>query len=264
VHTSNPVLRTFERPHAWADLAPAARSTMTMGGTIRASAILLAVCACAAAGAWGLIEAGHLPLGATTWGGALAGLVLALIIIFAPRTAPVLAIPFALCEGAFVGGVSMIYAAWVGQASASSGSTVEVLARAGSWIVVQAVVLTFGVFAAMLMAYSMGILRASPAFIKGVIAATGAVFFLMIGSFLLRFIMPVPYLWEMGTLGIVLAGAIVVIAALNLIIDFNIVETGVRGGAPRHAEWYAAFALLVTLVWLYLSILRLLAMLRRQ
>lgn len=267
MHAGNPTLRPFEHPQTWADagITRTRSATMTIQGTVFASGVLLATCAVSAVFAWTLIDRGTLPPLGTALTSALIGLVLGLIICFRPRLAPALALPYAVFEGGFVGAMSLLYAAWVSSADPSAQSaSLSTLAQAGQYLVLQAVVLTVGTFLAMLIAYSSRLIRATPGLIKGIVAATIGVVFLMFGTWILRFFMPVPYLHEMGALGIGIAGAVVVIAALNLVIDFHIVESGAHNGAPRYMEWYGAFALLVTLVWLYLSILRLLALLNRR
>ena len=124
--------------------------------------------------------------------------------------------------------------------------------------------LTFGVMAVMLFAYRSGLIQATEKFKVGVIAATGGIALLYLISLgLSMFGKPIGFIHEGGTFGILFSGFVVVIAALNLILDFDIIKQGVDRGAPKHMEWYGAFALTVTLVWLYLEILRLLGKLRK-
>jgi uncharacterized YccA/Bax inhibitor family protein len=132
-------------------------------------------------------------------------------------------------------------------------------------ISVQAVMLTFGVFAALLFAYTSRLIRPSENFKLGVVAATGGIALVYLVSIGLSFFgITIPFLHDSGPIGILVSVVIVVIAALNLVLDFDFIETGVARGAPRYMEWYAAFGLLVTLVWLYLEMLRLLSKLRRR
>ena len=132
-------------------------------------------------------------------------------------------------------------------------------------IVSQAVFLTFGTLGALLMAYRSGLVKATENFKLGVVAATGGIALLYLLSFVLGFFgMSVPLIHSSGTLGILFSVFVVVIAALNLVLDFDFIETGVERGAPKYMEWYGAFGLLVTLVWLYLEILRLLAKLQSR
>ena len=131
-------------------------------------------------------------------------------------------------------------------------------------IVVQAVALTFGTMAAMLLAYRSGVIKVTDKFKAGVFAATGAVCLVYIISMVMSmFGKPIGFIHDGGTIGIVFSLVVVGIAALNLVIDFDLIRQGAEQGAPKKMEWYGAFALTVTLVWLYLEILRLLAKLRK-
>jgi uncharacterized YccA/Bax inhibitor family protein len=132
-------------------------------------------------------------------------------------------------------------------------------------IVSQAVFLTFGTLGALLMAYRSGIVKATENFKLGVVAATGGIALLYVLSFILGFFgVSVPLIHSSGTFGILFSVFVVVIAALNLVLDFDFIEKGVEHGAPKHMEWYGAFGLLITLVWLYLEILHLLAKLQSR
>ena len=181
--------------------------------------------------------------------GAIGGLVLALIISFKPTTAPYLAVPYALLEGLAIGGLSaMLESRYPG-------------------IAIQAVGLTFGVFAVMLVAYRTGLIRATERFRAVVLAATGGIALVYVVTIVLSFFhvqTPVFSLTDSSPLSIGISLVIVGVAALNLILDFDIIETGVARGAPRYMEWYCGFGLLVTLVWLYMEILRLLAKMRNN
>lgn len=258
MRAANPTLNVFEKPQTWADLDARENKlkAMSMSGTVQAASVLLGICVALAYVTWIFIPEQYM-FGAML-GSALLGLVLTLVICFKPRLAPVLSIPTAAVEGVFVGSISMLYAGFVGSMSAE-GSNVKILAAAGSGIVIQAVLLTFGIFAAMLIAYSSRVIRATPALVKGIMAATVGVLVMMAGWFLLRLFTPVPSILEMGWIGVAISAVIVVIAAFNLIIDFDMIETGVKEGAPKYMEWFGAFGLMITLVWLYVSILRLLA-----
>lgn len=260
MRAANPTLNVFEKPQTWADLDARERSlkTMTMTGTVQAASVLLGICVALAYVTWIFVPQQF--VFAAAIGSAVLGLVFTLVICFKPKMAPVLSIPAAACEGVFVGALSMWYAAFVGALS-TDGSNMKILAAAGSGIVIQAVLLTFGIFAAMLIAYSSRMIRATPALVKGIMAATVGVLVMMVGWFFLRMFTPVPSILEMGWVGVGISAVIVVIAAFNLIIDFDVIETGVKNQAPKYMEWYGAFGLMITLVWLYVSILRLLAVL---
>ena len=180
------------------------------------------------------------------FGGLFGGLVVAMITIFkarwAPRTAPL----YAVLEGLALGGISAMFEARF------------------PGIVIQAVGLTFGTLFALLFAYKSRLIRATENFKLGVFAATGGIALVYVVSIvggLFGWLMPVIH--ESGTLGILFSLFVVVVAALNLVLDFDFIERG-EGVAPRYMEWYAAFGLIVTLVWLYLELLRLLAKLRER
>ncbi len=179
--------------------------------------------------------------------GAVAGFIVALVTVFKQSWAPVTAPIYALLEGLVIGGVSSVAEAQF------------------PGIVIQAVGLTFGTCLALLLAYKSGLIRASENFKLGVVAATGgiAVFYLVtlvLGFFGVR----IPLIYQSGPVGIAFSLFVVVIAALNLVLDFDFIEQGAAAGAPRYMEWYAAFGLMVTLIWLYLEILRLLMKLRSR
>jgi uncharacterized YccA/Bax inhibitor family protein len=179
------------------------------------------------------------------WGGLIGGLLLALVTVFVKRAAPYTAPLYAVCEGLALGGLSALFEARFPA------------------IVVQAVALTFGVFLGMLFLYKSGVVQATRNFRLGVAAATFGIFLVYGLSLLLRvFGTTIPLIHESGPVGIAFSLFVVVVAALNLVLDFDFIERGAEAGAPKYMEWYAAFGLLVTLVWLYIEILRLLAKLR--
>lgn len=143
---------------------------------------------------------------------------------------------------------------------------VSVLANAAyPGIVVQAVFLTFGTLGALLVAYRSGLIQVTQNFRLGVVAATGGIFLVYVVSLALSFFgVSVPVIHSNGLIGILFSIGVVVLAALNLVLDFDFIEQGVTRGAPKYMEWYGAFGLLVTLVWLYLEILRLLSKLQSR
>jgi uncharacterized YccA/Bax inhibitor family protein len=145
------------------------------------------------------------------------------------------------------------------------GGFSALLERRYPGIAIQAVGLTFGVLAVMLVAYSTRLIRATQQFRSIVIGATGAILLLYLVTMVLGlFHVSVPVLNDSSPLGIIVSLVICGVAALNLVLDFDLIESGVAQGAPRYMEWYCAFGLLVTLVWLYMEILRLLSKVRRQ
>jgi uncharacterized YccA/Bax inhibitor family protein len=248
--TSNPAL-SAKSFGGFVGTAPASTAgAMTVQGTVDRTAILLAVLTVVGIWPWRVYFNGGDPAAVLPYLGAglLGGFVLALVTIFKKSWAPVTAPLYAACEGLFLGGVSAMY---------------EVRFPG---IVFQAVALTIGTLLVLLVTYRTGALRATTGFKRGVIAATGALCVVYLVSLLLRSFagISVGFIYSAGPLGIGFSLLVVVIAALNLVLDFDLIEQGVRQGAPRYMEWYGAFGLLVTLVWLYLEILRLLSKLRRR
>lgn len=223
---------------------------MTLTGTVNKTGLLLLLCVITATFAWSQIQFtadGAVGAGPYVWGGAIGGLVLALITTFKPAWAPITAPLYALVEGFFLGAISAMYN------------------HLYEGIVMQAVMLTFGTMFALLFAYRSGLIRATENFKLGVVAATGGIALLYLvtmglGLFGIR----IPYIHESGLIGIGFSLFVVVIAALNLVLDFDFIESGVEQNAPKYMEWYGAFGLMVTLVWLYVEFLRLLAKLQSR
>jgi uncharacterized YccA/Bax inhibitor family protein len=238
MRSGNPALHadTFSRAPAM----PGAEQ-MTLGGTVNKTALSLFILLIAASYIWNRGAADPaLPL--WVMGGVIGGLIVAVATAFKKTWAPVTTPLYAALEGLALGGISVIFE------SRYPG------------IVSQAVFLTFGTLAALLLAYRSGLVKATENFKLGIFAATGGIALLYLASFVLGFFgMSVPLIHSSGTWGILFSMFVVVIAALNLVLDFDFIETGVERGAPKYMEWYGAFGLLVTLVWLYLEILRLLA-----
>ncbi|HRO48079.1 Bax inhibitor-1/YccA family protein [Agriterribacter sp.] len=185
------------------------------------------------------------------WGGAIGGLVVALVIVFKKTWAPFLAPAYALLEGLFVGAISAYYN--------------HAFEATAPYIITQAVGLTFGVAIAMFVLYNMRIIRATETFKSVIITATAGIAIFYLISIVLRFFsIDIPFIHQGSTFGIIFSLFVVAIAALNLILDFDMIERGSDAGAPKYMEWYGAFGLLVTIVWLYLEILRLLAKLNSR
>lgn len=223
---------------------------MTLTGTVNKTGLLLLLCVITATFAWSQIQFtadGAVGAGPYVWGGAIGGLVLALITTFKPTWAPVTAPLYALVEGFFLGAISAMYN------------------HLYEGIVLQAVMLTFGTLFALLFAYRSGLIRATENFKLGVAAATGGIALLYLVTMGLGlFGISIPYIHESGLIGIGFSLFVVVIAALNLVLDFDFIESGVEQNAPKYMEWYGAFGLMVTLVWLYVEFLRLLAKLQSR
>jgi uncharacterized YccA/Bax inhibitor family protein len=189
-------------------------------------------------------------------GGAIGGLIVAIVLAFKPMWATFLAPVYALFEGAFVGGISAFYN-FAFKGAETTGST--------GGIVMQAVGLTFGVVIAMFALYRFRVIKATEKFKSVIFTATaGIAVFYLLAMVLRMFHIDMPLIHSSGTMGIVFSLVVVAVAALNLILDFDMIERGVEMGAPKYMEWYGAFGLLVTIVWLYLEILRLLAKLNSR
>jgi len=179
--------------------------------------------------------------------GFILGLIMAFITCFKPAWSPTTAPIYCLFEGLFLGGFSaFINAAYPG-------------------IPLLAVSLTFGILFSLLMAYKSGWIQATENFKLGVVAATGGIFLVYLVSFILSFFGGgIPFIHSSGLIGIIFSFFVVGIASLNLVLDFDFIEQGSEDGAPRYMEWYAAFGLMVTLIWLYIEIVRLLVKLRSR
>ncbi len=247
MRTSNPALlpSTFNGAQPVASRGEA----MTIGGAINRTAMLLLLVLLSAGYTWNLFLKTGNPAVVTPWvmGGAIAGLVTAVVTIFKKEWAPITAPLYALFQGLFLGGVSSIMeASYPG-------------------VVIQAVGATFATLGVMLFLYKTGIIQPTEKFIFGVVAATGAVFVVYLVTWILSFFgVSSNVLFGNGIIGIGFSVVVAGIAALNLILDFAIIEQGAQRGMPRYMEWYGAFALMVTLIWLYLEILRLLGNLRSR
>jgi uncharacterized YccA/Bax inhibitor family protein len=242
LRTANPTLResTFTESRPVSD-------AMTLNGTVNKTAILLVLAVCGAAYTWNLFI--QSPQAAAPWamGGALGGFVVALVTAFKKTWAPITAPLYSVLEGLFLGAISAHFEAQF------------------KGIVFQAMALTFGTLFGLLLAYRSGLIRATQNFRLGIVAATGGIALVYLVSFVMGFFgKEIPYIHQSGWIGIGFSLFVVVIAALNLVLDFDFIERGVEHGAPKHLEWYAAFGLMVTLIWLYIEILRLLAKFSRR
>ncbi len=221
-------------------------NAMTISGTVNKTSLALAILFVAATYVWSQGAAGALPTG-FIWGGFIGGFVVALVTVFKQTWAPYTTPLYAGLEGLALGGISFIFE------------------QQYPGIVSQAIFLTFGTLGGLLLAYRSGVIRATENFKLGVVAATGGIGLVYFLSFILGFFgINIPLIHSSGTFGILFSLFVVVIAALNLILDFDFIEEGAERGAPQYMEWYGAFGLLVTLIWLYLEILRLLVKLRSR
>jgi len=224
---------------------------MTLNGTVNKTGFLLLLTVLTAAFAWNQVITPQGEVAAGTgiylWGGAIGGFVIAMVTIFKKQWSPVTAPLYALVEGFFLGAISAIYN------------------QQFQGIVMQAVLLTFGTLFALLFAYRSGLIKATENFKLGVIAATGGIALVYLATIVLGlFGIRIPMIHDSGLVGIGFSLFVVVIAALNLVLDFDFIETGVEQGAPKYMEWYGAFGLMVTLIWLYIEFLRLLSKLQSR
>ena len=248
MRTSNPALsektfRQFERTD----------QVMTISGTVNKSLFLIVLVIVSAylswqsayPQGWSIETAPQVP---GWYLPALFGaLGISLIIIFKQKTAPYLAPVYAIVEGAVLGALSALFETRY------------------PGIVMQAMMCTLGTFFALLLAYRSGLIKATENFKLGVVAATGGIGIVYLIDIGLRFFgHQVPVIHEAGPLGIAVSVGITIVAALNLVLDFDFIEKGAEQGAPKYMEWYASFGLLVTLVWLYVEFLRLMSKLRKR
>jgi uncharacterized YccA/Bax inhibitor family protein len=219
---------------------------MTVGGTVNKTALALAILMAAAATVWNL-GARDARVPGLTMVGLLGGLVLAVATIWKKEWAPITTPLYAACEGLALGGIS------IGFEMRYPG------------LVAQAVFLTFGVLAALLAAYRSGLIRMTDNLRLGLVAATGGIGVVYLIDFVMHFFgAGVPLIRGSSPIGIGFSLVVVAIAAFNLVLDFDFIERGADSGAPKYMEWYGAFGLLVTLVWLYLELLRLLSKLQER
>jgi len=242
MRTANPALnkKTFGNT----SYTSSTEGTMTLQGTVNKTGFLLTFLILAAAWTWNLYFETNNPASVTPWlfGGLIGGLIVGIFTTFKKHLSPITAPIYAILEGLFLGSLSALFE------SRFPG------------IVVQAVGLTFGTLFALLMAYRSGLIKATENFKLGVTAATGGICLLYFISFILSFFgTSIPYIHQSGIIGIGFSMFVVVIAALNLVLDFDFIENASESGAPKYMEWYGAFGLLVTLIWLYIEILRLLS-----
>ena len=222
---------------------------MTLAGAINKTGILLVLCLVSAGYVWNQFFQSSEPaaVNGLMMLGLLGGLAMAMVTIFKRQWAGLTAPAYALLQGLALGGISAMFE----------------LQYPG--IVIQAVGLTFGTLAMLLLAYKTGLIKPTENFRLMIVAATGGIALLYLVSFVMGFFgSSVGFIHSNGLFGIGFSLFVVAIAALNLVLDFDFIEAGAEQGAPKYMEWYGAFSLMVTLVWLYLEILRLLAKLRSR
>ena len=249
--TSNPALgqNTFSNLAAQPGSLIDVQDRMTLNGTVNKTGILLICSIATAAWTWHMFlpERDITNVAPLMMIGLIGGFIVAMVTTFKKQWSPVTAPIYALLEGLVLGGLSaMLELRYPG-------------------IAIQAVSLTFGTLFVLLIAYRSGWIQVTQKFRLGVIAATGGIFvFYMLEMILGFFGVQFMSVNGNGVIGIGFSLIVVAIAALNLVLDFDFIEQGVQYGAPRYMEWYGAFGLLVTLVWLYMEILRLLSKIRQR
>ena len=244
--TGNPTLND----HIFEDMS-VSNQVMTIQGTINRVGLLLLLVVVTAMFTWNRSMASPEALPSmmpVLYGCAIGGFVVGLITCFFKKASPYTSPVYAVLQGAFLGVISAVFE----------------MSYPG--IAVQAIVLTFGVMAVMLVIYKTGLIKVTPKFMTFVIAATGAIALLYIVNLIMTFVFhkPISFIHESGTMGIIFSLVVVGVAALNLMLDFHFIEQGAEAQAPKYMEWYLAFGLMVTLIWLYLEILRLLAKARSR
>lgn len=244
MRTSNPAISKSLFQKAQAKDLP---GKMTINGTINKTLIMTLLIFATGSFAWKAAMSGAPWISGAIIGSAIIGFIIAIVTVFKPAIAHITAPLYALAEGIVLGAISALY-----------NNLYE-------GIVVQAILLTVAVLLLMLLLYRTGVLRATPAFRKGVFLATGAIAVVYLFHFIFSIFggSGIGMIHDAGALGIGFSLVVVGIAAFNLIIDFDNIAEGEKQEAPKRYEWYGAFALMVTLIWLYLEMLRLLSKFRR-
>jgi uncharacterized YccA/Bax inhibitor family protein len=237
MRTANPVLneRTFARMGAMAG-----SDAMTIQGTVTKTAIMFMLVIVSAGYTWNMVGLERNPSG---WmmGGAFGAFIMAIATMFKPTWGGFTAPAYAILEGLFLGGISALFEAKY------------------PGLVFNAICLTFGVLFSLLFAYQTGFIKATENLKLGIFAATGAIGLIYLVNMVMGFFgSGIPLIHSSGTVGILFSLGVVIVAALNLVLDFDFIENGAEKGAPKYMEWVGALGLMVTLVWLYIEILRLL------
>ena len=244
MRTANPALndKTFEQV-GYGQLS----DTMTLQGTVNKTGMMLLLLIAGATYTWSLFLEQDPSVTMWMMVGLIGGLIVSFVTIFKKQWSPVTAPLYAVLQGFALGGLSVM------------------LESLYPGIVIQAVALTFGTAGCLLVAYKSGVIKATENFKLGIFAATGGIGLIYLVGWIMSFFgTSIPYIHENGIIGIGFSLVVVVIAALNLVLDFDFIEKGAEHGAPKFMEWYAAFGLMVTLVWLYIEILRLLSKLNSR
>ncbi|MDD2277586.1 MAG: Bax inhibitor-1/YccA family protein [Bacteroidales bacterium] len=245
MRTSNPTLseRIFAK-----ERVNTTSEVMTIQGTKLKTLTMLALVVLGAVYTWRLAFMESPLVNTLMIVGGIGGFITAIITTFSPRNAPITAPIYSVLQGLLLGGLSAFMAA-----------------QYGASIITQAVGLTFATFFFMLILYRSGTIKVTAKFRMAVFAATGAIALMYLISFILSlFGVPIGFIHDGGIFSIVISLVVIGVAALNLTLDFDFIERGVNQGAPKYMEWYGAFGLMVTLIWLYIEFLRLLAKVNRR
>jgi len=258
MRSSNPALsedtfEEFSRPafnpgERGSQVPQAPARVMTLDGTVNKTLILLALCVASAAFTWSLLPTRPDLMGPLAIGGVFGGFIVSLVTIFKKSASPYTAPVYAVLEGFFLGAISAIFN------------------EKYPGIVTQAVALTFGTLGVMLLAYRARLIQATEKMRMGIVSATGAIALVYLVNIVMRMFGNASlsnFLWSSSPLSILVSVVVVVVAAFNFILDFDLIEKGAARRAPAYMEWYGGFSLMVTLVWLYMEFLRLLSKLRR-
>ena len=237
--SNNPLLKEERLMNERKNVSFASGGVMTREGAMNKSIMLVGIMLLTGVFAFGNAS----PL--LMWGGAIGGLIVFFITMFKPTLAPITAPIYAALEGLFVGAISAVYATLQGG------------------IIMQAVSVTVCILLVMLMVYRSGLIPVTNKLRTGIIAATGGIFLVYMLSIGLSFVgIQIPFLHQGGIIGIGISLFIIGIASMNLLLDFDSIDKGDEMGLPKYMEWYFGMGLLATLVWIYIEVLRLLAVLR--
>ena len=237
--SQNPVMSEERFKQAATEVAGQEAKTFTISSAVNKTFMLMGILLLTA------VVGYMFPSPILTWGGAIGGLIVVILAIRRIEKSGMFAPMYAALEGFFVGGVSAMYA------------------TLGGGIILQAVSLTFLVFFVMLVIFKTNIIPVTNKLRAGIVMATGAIFMIYLVSFVLSFFgVHIPYIHEGGTFGILFSVFVLGIAALNLLLDFDLFQKGEQFNAPEYMEWFAGMSLLITLVWIYIEVLNLLAKMR--
>lgn len=242
--SGNPALNknTFNKIHEMAG-----NGVMTLEGVASKSLFLLFLCICTGIYGWSVASQEIDILGLLIIGCAVGAFIIALVTIFIKTISPFTSPVYAILEGFVLGAISRLYE------------------KEFAGIVLQAFLLTGGIFLSMLLLYLFRIIKATENFKMGVAATTGGIAIYYVSNFIINlFGKELPLINSNSGWGIGFTILVIVVAAFNLVVDFDFIEQGVRDKAPKYMEWYSSFGLFVTLVWLYLEILRLLSKVRSR